>query len=82
MTIASKTELRAAIGAAEMIAARLDMPNHRLTIGERRVIAATLRDLADVARRAFDPYARHDWAVTPRETREADDAPGLFGGAA
>ena len=80
--IQSKTELRAAIRAAEMIAARLEFPAHKVSMGERRVIAATLRDLADVARRAFDPYARHDWAVTPRETREADDAPGLFGGAA
>ncbi|WP_353268336.1 hypothetical protein [Gemmatimonas sp.] len=77
--IQSKTELRAAIQAAEMIAARLDYPAHRLTIGERRVIAQTLRDLADVARRAFDPYARNDWAAEPKEPTEADDAPGLFG---
>jgi hypothetical protein len=51
-------------------------------MGERRVIAQTLRDLADIGRRAFDPHARTDWAVIPREPRDADDAPGLFGEAA
>lgn len=76
--IQSKTELRAAITAAEMIAGRLEMPNHRLTMGERRVIAQTLRDLADIGRRAFDPDARHDWGIIPRPPRETDEAPGLF----
>ena len=80
--IESKTELRTAISAAEMIASRLEYPAHRLTIGERRAIAATLRDLADIARRAFDPEARHDWGVIPREPRASDDVPGLFEGAA
>lgn len=80
--IQSKTELRTAIQAAEMVAARLDMPGHKLTMGERRVIAALLRDLADIGRRAFDPDARHDWGIIPRPTRETDDAPGLFGEAA
>lgn len=80
--IESKSELRAAIGAAEQIASRLDYPAHKLSMGERRAIAATLRDLADIARRAFDPEARHDWGVIPREPRPADDVPGLFGEAA
>jgi hypothetical protein len=77
--IESKSDLRAAISAAEMIASRLDYPSHKLTMGERRAIAVTLRDLADIARRAFDPEARHDWGVIPREPRASDDVPGLFG---
>lgn len=80
--IVGRHDLRAAIQAAEMIAGRLEMPNHKLSIGERRVIAATLRDLADIGRRAFDPEARHDWGVIPREPRGDDDVPGLFEGAA
>lgn len=80
--IQSKTELRVAIHAAEQIAGRLEFPAHKLTMGERRVIAATLRDLADIGRRAFDPDARHDWGILPRPVRETDDVPGLFGEAA
>jgi hypothetical protein len=80
--IASRTALRAAIQTAEMIASRLDMPGHKLTVGERRVIAALLRDLADIGRRAFDPDARHDWGILPRPPRADDDVPGLFGDAA
>lgn len=80
--IQSKAELRAAIQTAEMIAGRIEMPGHKGTLGERRVIAQTLRDLADVARRAFDPHARHDWAAIPREPEDSDDVPELFGGAA
>lgn len=76
--IQSKTELRVAIQTAETIAGRVEMPGHRLTIGERRVLAQLLRDLADIGRRAFDPDARHDWAVIPRTPREADEVPGLF----
>ena len=76
--IQSKTELRAAIATAEAIASRVDMPNHKLTIGERRVVAQTLRDLADIGRRAFDPDARSDWGVIPRQPRDEDDTPGLF----
>lgn len=80
--IQSKSELRAAISAARMIAGRLEMPNHKLTIGERRAIAGTLRDLADIGARAFDPDARHDWGIIPREPKADDDAPGLFSDAA
>jgi len=79
--IGSRSELRAAIQAAEMIAGRLEYPAHRISMGERRVIAAILRDLADIGRRAFDPDARHDWGVIPREPRGDDDVPGLFEGA-
>jgi hypothetical protein len=76
--IQSRTELRRTIQRAEMIASRVDYPSHKLTIGERREIAGVLRDLADVARRAFDPLARHDWGAEPREPRDTDDVPGLF----
>lgn len=76
--IQSKTELRVAIQAAEQIASRLEYPAHKLSMGERRVIAATLRDLADIGRRAFCPDARTDWSIVPREPREHDDTPGLF----
>lgn len=76
--IQSKTELRTAIQAAEMVASRLDLPAHRLTLGERRVIAALLRDLADIGRRAFCPDARTDWSIVPRDPRPQDDTPGLF----
>jgi hypothetical protein len=78
MSITTNGELRAAITQAEMCASRLTMRGHHLTIGERAVIARLLTDLAGVARRAFDPYARHDMSAEPRELREDDTAPGLF----
>ena len=78
MSITTNGELRTAITAAEMVASRLTMRGHHLTIGERTVIARLLQDLAGVARRAFDPYARHDMSVEPRAVREDDTAPGLF----
>lgn len=78
MSITTNSELRTAIKQAEMCAARLTMRGHHLTIGERAVIARLLQDLAGVARRAFDPYARHDMSVEPREVREDDTAPMLF----
>ena len=76
--IQSKTELRIAIQTAETIASRVDLPAHKLTMGERRVIAQTLRDLAEIGRRAFCPEARTDWAIVPREPRDHDNTPGLF----
>jgi hypothetical protein len=82
MTITTNGELRAAITQAEMCASRLTMRGHHLTIGERAVIAHLLKDLAGVARRAFDPAARIDMAAEPREPREDDTAPMLFDGAA
>lgn len=82
MTITTNGELRAAITQAEMCASRLTMRGHHLTIGERGVIAHLLKDLAGVARRAFDPAARIDMAAEPREPREDDTAPMLFDGAA
>lgn len=82
MRIATNGELRAAISQAEMCAGRLTMRGHHLTIGERAVIARLLKDLAGVARRAFDPTARLDMAAEPREVRDDDTAPMLFDGAA
>jgi hypothetical protein len=78
MSITTKADLRTAITAAEMIAGRMGYPGHKLTMGERRVVARLMRDLAGIARRAFDPYARHDMSVEPRELREDDTAPMLF----
>ena len=82
MSITTNGELRTAITAAEMVASRLTMRGHHLTIGERTVIARLLQDLAGVARRAFDPAARIDMAAEPREPRADDTAPMLFDGAA
>ena len=82
MSITTNGELRTAIQQAEMCASRLTMRGHHLTIGERAVIAGLLKDLAGVARRAFDPAARIDMAAEPREPREDDTAPMLFDGAA
>lgn len=76
--IQSKADLRECISRAEQIASRLEYPAHKVSLGERRVIAALLRDLADIGRRAFCPDARTDWAIVPREPREQDDTPGLF----
>jgi hypothetical protein len=80
--ITTNVELRAAIQQAEMCAARLAMRGHHLTIGERVVIARLLGDLAQIGRRAFDPTARVDMTVEPREMRDDDTAPSLFGDAA
>ncbi len=82
MSITTNGELRTAIQAAEMVASRLTMRGHHLTIGERTVIARLLQDLAGVARRAFDPAARIDMAAEPREPREDEPLPTLFSGAA
>jgi hypothetical protein len=82
MSITTNADLRTAITSAEHVAARLTMRGHKLTMGERAVIAHLLRDLADVARRAFDPVARHDMSVEPRAVRDDDTAPSLFGEAA
>jgi hypothetical protein len=51
--INTRRELEAAVRAAEMIAGRLEMAGHKLSIGERRAIAKTLQDLTDVARRVL-----------------------------
>lgn len=76
--IRSRTALRRAIQDAETVAARVALPGHRLTLGERRVIATLLRQLADVGRRAFDPEAREDWSVVPVEPTAASTAAWLF----
>ena len=70
--------LRRAIQDAEAIAARVAFRGHHLSRGERELIATLLRDLAEVARRAFDPHARNDWTARPREPEDGDDVPGLF----
>ncbi len=75
--IQSGTELRQAIKDAEFIASRLGLPHHKPTLGERRAIALLLGDLADIGRRVFDPVARRDWSVIPREPREEDEPLGL-----
>lgn len=77
-TIRSRTQLRHAIRDAETIAGRIEMPSHRLTLGEKRVIARLLRALAGVGRRAFDPEARDDWSADPVTPTEDSRAPFLF----
>jgi len=76
--IRSRSALRHAILDAETLAGRLEHAGTRLAVGERRAIAGMLRALADVARRAFDPHARHDWAVEPGPVTADADEPGLF----
>ena len=75
--IQTPADLRHAIKDAEYIASRLKMPGHKLTIGERRAIALLLEGLADIGRRVFDPVARRDWSVIPREPTEDDVSLGL-----
>jgi hypothetical protein len=69
--------LRAAIRDADAISYKLEQPV-KFSAAERRHVAQLLRGLADIARRAFEPNARRDWSVVPREPTEDDDAPGLF----
>jgi len=76
--IQDPAHLRQAIKDAEQIAARLEFRGLTMSLGERRVVSQLLRDLADVARRAFDPNARRDWSTIPREPDEDDTVPGLF----
>lgn len=76
--IQDPADLRQKIKDAEAIAARLEFRGLNMNLGERRVIALLLRDLADIARRAFDPNARRDWSIIPREPRDEDDVPGLW----
>ena len=85
--ITTRSEARRAIRSAETIAALLVQPGFAtLGRGERRKIAAVLTDLAQLGRRAFDPFARWDAAVEPADLRDVDDAVitdvDLFGGAA
>ena len=76
--IQDPADLRQKIRDADVIASRLEFRGMTLNLSERRVVAILLRDLADVARRAFDPNARRDWSLIPREPREEDDVPGLW----
>lgn len=76
--IVGKAELRQAIVDAETLATRIRDEARPLTMAERRTAAFLLQGLAEMARRAFDPHARMDWSVMPREPRDGDDVPGLF----
>lgn len=76
--ISDPQTLRARIIDAETMAGRLEYPGLTMNLSERRIVAMLLRDLADIGRRAFDPHARHDWSVIPREPDDESDAPGLF----
>ena len=76
--IVGKQALRSAITDAEGLARRLREDARPLTGPERRTAAYLLAELAEMARRAFDPHARHDWSVMPRVPRDDDDIPGVF----
>lgn len=76
--IVGKAELRQAIIDAETLAARMQDDARPLTRAERRTATYLLRELAEMARRSFDPHARSDWGVMPRPPRDTDDMPGVF----
>lgn len=81
--ITTKSDLRRTIRAAETTAVLLRQPGHvPMTRGAREKIAAMLEDLAIVARRAFDPFARHDLSVEPAAelVEGPEDHPELFDG--
>lgn len=83
MTITTKSDLRKAIRAAETTAVLLRQPGFvPMTRGTREKIATMLDDLALIARRAFDPFARHDVSVEPaaEPVEGPEDYPGLFPG--
>ena len=79
--IRTKAELRKTIQTAELTASLLRQTGfHRLGTEERRRIAGLLESLAEVARRAFDPVARHDWSAVPASEPidGPEDHPALF----
>jgi hypothetical protein len=62
--IRTRTDLKRAIQRAELQGARLLAGHNTGSATERKELGQLLLDLADVARRAYDPNSARDWVDT------------------